>query len=368
MLYCTVTQEPGHGGISRVSSLVWEIVRSRYGAGCALLTASGAGRDSPDITDKIGFTARAIALQLQASRGVLFFDHIGLARVQTLLPRSLRRPYGIFLHSIEAWDPLSPNRLKALQGASVRIANSHYTANRIARAHPSVGPIDVCPLTLGLNLLDENPFSPPAAGTVQQEIVDKIAPNSVLIVGRIMKGERYKGHDELIRAWPRVVAEVPDAQLVIVGSGDDLDRLQAAARESAVGSHILFTGFVSEETLRILYERAAVFAMPSRAEGFGLVYLEAMSRRLPCIGSIHDAAVEVIVDGETGYLVDQDDPGDLAEKLVRLLKDPGLRKEFGRKGFERARSRFSLQQFQEGILKCLDKLSAVQTSVKGANG
>ena len=151
----------------------------------------------------------------------------------------------------------------------------------------------------------------------------------------MMGSERYKGHDQLIEAWPRVVALVPDAQLVFVGDGDDAPRLRRKAAESRAGTHILFTGFVPKATLDELYRRAALFALPSRGEGFGLVYLEAMTHRLACIGSVHDAAREVIVDGQTGRLVQQDDIDGLADTLTTLLIDEAQRRRMGDAGHVR---------------------------------
>lgn len=357
ILYCTVTQRPGQGGIARVSSLLWRILESRYSSSCDRLVAAGPGRDSPNLIDKTRFSAQVVASQVRGACSALLFDHLGLSRAQTLVPESLRRPYGIFLHSIEAWAPLTPNRLKALVEARVRIANSHYTAKRIAAAHPEVGEIDVCPLTLGLNL-QPNPGHARHPEGKGAEVLSRIRPESALIVGRLAKGDRYKGHDQLIQSWPLVLREVPGAQLVIVGSGDDLDRLKTLVADLDLGSNVLFTGFVEEQVLTAIYEKAAVFAMPSRAEGFGIVYLEAMFHGLPCIGSIHDAAGEVILDGETGLLVDQGDLADIASKTIALLKQPELRRRFGQKGFQRLQSQFSFDQFQAAFLRSLAKLNA----------
>ena len=80
---------------------------------------------------------------------------------------------------------------------------------------------------------------------------------------------------------------------------------------------VVFTGYVERATLSAMYDDAAVFAMPSRGEGFGLVYLEAMAHRRACIGSVHDAAGDEIVEGVTGYLVDQRDTAMLAEQSWR---------------------------------------------------
>ena len=353
-LFCTVTQEPGHGGIARVSSLLWNVMRTRSPDSWQLLTAQTPGAGRLTWFDKVRFSFTVIWRQLNGSCDVLFFDHLGLARVQRIVPRVFRRPYGVFLHSIEAWTPLNSNRRGILRNAKLRVANSNYTARRVAAAHPETGAIEVCQLTLGLNLstTDARGCKMPA------QVLERIRLHSVLIVGRMMHAERHKGHDELIMAWPSVLQAVPDAHLVVTGGGDDADLLKALAARLNVAEHIFFTGRVSDHTLDAIYSRAAVFAMPSRAEGFGMVYLEAMAHRLPCIGSLHDAAGEIIVDGETGFLVNQDEIRELASKIVCLLLDPELRERFGRAGLARVQDRFSLKRFEKRAAEVLEKLEA----------
>src|SRR5262249_34823734 len=127
--------------------------------------------------------------------------------------------------------------------------------------------------------------------------------------------------DQLIAIMPSIVDRTPDAQLVVVGTGDDLERLKSLARESGAGKAVLFTGFASPELLACLYSRCRLFAMPSRGEGFGLVYLEAMRFAKPCIASTVDAGREVVADGETGLLVDPDNLEELRGAVERLLRD-----------------------------------------------
>jgi phosphatidylinositol alpha-1,6-mannosyltransferase len=162
----------------------------------------------------------------------------------------------------------------------------------------------------------------------------------------VLAAERYKGHDQLIDAWPRVLQSVPEAQLIVVGDGDDAARLRERAAEvGAKEGSIVFTGFVAGPALDALYERCAAFAMPSRGEGFGLVYLEAMAHRLPCIGSREDAAAEIIVDGETGVLVHHGNVEQLTGAIVRLLSERGLRERMGNAGLRRLHDRFSFERF-----------------------
>ncbi|MBI2360130.1 MAG: glycosyltransferase family 4 protein [Deltaproteobacteria bacterium] len=245
-----------------------------------------------------------------------------------------------------------------LKNAAVRIANSNYTARRVLGAHPDIGPIDVCHLALlpngAVNWMAS--AGGPAQGKVDTELLKQVQQHSVLIVGRMEIQERHKGHRQLIEAWPFVKARVPDAQLVIVGRGDDLEGIKARARESGLGSSILITGHVNDATLEAIYQRTALFAMPSRGEGFGLVYLEAMQHGLACIGSIHDAATEVIEPGVTGLLVDQDDLTGLADAISGLLLNPSRREEMGRAGLKRVQKVFSFEQFHDRILSALKPL------------
>jgi len=355
-LFCTITQEPGHGGIARVSSLLWNVIQTCYPGSSEILTATSYGKKLSALA-KLRFVARVIQCQGSGSCDELFFDHLGLARTQSLVPASRRRPYGIFLHSIEAWGPLDGSHLKVLKEATIRVANSHYTAARIAAANPSIGMIDVCHLALDPDGFRSSLPSARFYESPEEQIVRQIRPNSVLIVGRMMKSERHKGHEQLIHTWPLVLKKVPDAQLVIVGQGDDVSRLIRMAAEVGVRADVLFTGRVSDRVLDDIYDRVAVFAMPSRGEGFGIVYLEAMQHGLPCIGAIHDAAREIVVDGETGYLVDQGDMTDLSNKLARLLADPSLRRRLGSNGHNRLQTNFSFEGFRSRISAVLSRLN-----------
>ncbi|HXP85610.1 MAG TPA: glycosyltransferase family 4 protein [Bryobacteraceae bacterium] len=355
ILFCTITDAPGHGGIARVSSLVWQTIQECFPGYCERLIASSSPTGEVTPSDKLRFSTAVAQRQFRGLCDVVFFDHLGLARTQNVVPKAARRPYGVFLHSIEAWAPLTRGRLAALKQAKLRVANSHYTAARVSSAHAGVGPIKVCHLSLAQESLPEAIEAETAASPC--EVLKLIRPESVLITGRIMKSERHKGHAELIRAWPAVLREVPRAQLVIVGRGDGVNELRDLADRVGVERHVLFTGFLDDRVLRQVYDRVSMFAMPSLYEGFGIVYLEAMFHHLACIGSVHDAAREVIADGRTGFLVDQGDLDGTASKIIQLLKDPCLRAQFGENGKRRLEEHFSPENFRVRFSSLLQELS-----------
>ncbi len=296
------------------------------------------------IVSKAGFMARVAAAQARVPADLVIYNHIGLARAQRWVPRPVRRPYAVFVHGVEVWeDGYARGRMPALTEASLVIANSSFTANRVRSLYPQLGEVAPCPLAL----LDDDP----AASTelADQTLLACVRPRSALILGRMSRGERYKGHDALLECWDQVRSQVAGAQLVIARTGDDVGRLRAEAARLGVLDDVLFCGAISEATKRALMQRVAAFVMPSKGEGFGLVYLEAMRGGLPCIGSVHDAAGDVIIHGETGLLVDQDHPGALADALVALLGNANLARAYGAAGRERFEREFTFARFCERL-------------------
>jgi phosphatidylinositol alpha-1,6-mannosyltransferase len=233
------------------------------------------------------------------------------------------------LVGVEAWRPFAPLQAAAFGHSARVIAISAHTAREFARANPGAGgpAIQVCwPATPALAPPDE---------------AASIAPGYALIVGRMWSEERYKGHDELLTAWPRVLEAVPGARLLVAGTGDDAERLRRRSEQEGLGGAVQFLGPVEPSRLSALYRDAALVVMPSAREGFGYVFLEAMSAGRACIGAA-GAAAEIIVDGETGVVVEPGDIPALASALSRLLGDAALRDRMGRAGLERAERVFTM--------------------------
>jgi phosphatidylinositol alpha-1,6-mannosyltransferase len=329
------------GGIGQVSEMLWQVMRDTWGKRASVVTLLTDGPHKPHAADKVRFALTLTGRLLMSRPSWVMFSHLGLARVDRYVPSLLQSPYAVFLHGIEAWKPLHERDRKTLSRASLRVANSEFTARAVAAANPGIGHISVCPLAL------------PAP--VHKDMARRgDAGHSVLIVGRLASGERYKGHDQLLAAWPIVRSLVPDATLVIAGDGDDAPRLRRLASALDVADSVRFTGYLTREELEQEYAQSALFAMPSRGEGFGLVYLEAMAHGLPCIGSIHDAAREVISEGETGWLVDPDNTAALGRAVAELLKSRETRARMGEAGRRRVARQFTYDRFRRDITRVVD--------------
>ena len=334
-------------GIAYVARLLHRACTEVWGGEPLLVELAPASPAGVTLAERSRFVARVLASGVRGEPDWWIFNHLGIAQTQNWIPRPLRRPYAVFLNGIEVWDPaLAPSRRAALRNAALRISISYHTARRAAAILPEIGEIVPCPLGL-------LPSLPPRDEEVDAALLERISPESVLIVGRMSASERYKGHDQLIDCWPSVAERVPGAQLVVAGRGDDVDRLRRRAAEAGVADHVLFAGFVSDATLHHLLRRTAAFAMPSRGEGFGLVYLQAMEAGIPCVGSTADAAGDIIVHGETGMLVDPDDREALGEALVRLLRDRELRGRMGEAGRRRFEAEFTFERFRDRLVPIL---------------
>jgi phosphatidyl-myo-inositol dimannoside synthase len=175
----------------------------------------------------------------------------------------------------------------------------------------------------------------------------------ILTVGRWLATERYKGMDTLIKALPRLLTQRPEVQLVLAGAGDDRAWLEELADQNGVNRHVHFLTGLSYSELAACYSGCEIFALPSRGEGFGLVYLEAMACGKPVIGGAHGGAPEIIEDGVTGYLVPHGDAIQLATSIEALLADPARAKEMGARGQHRAENEFRFNSFAKSLKKIL---------------
>jgi phosphatidyl-myo-inositol dimannoside synthase len=346
----------GNGGICRVARLMTRVLAEQVQTGrlcgdaLALSDVSmPSGLGLPLALAK-GHRARFFwkAHRAAFNHSHFIYDFVGMARAHCRVP-FLRRPFLTWIHGIEVWENTRPDRLAWARRADVLLSNSAYTRDRAGRLHGGFANAKVCWLAT------ETDEPPPVPLVVS-------GPPTVLMMGRFDAGGGYKGHQELVECWPRVVAAVSDARLLFVGSGPGIAVIQQLAAQSIARARIEFRGFVPEEELESVWAQTSVFAMPSRGEGFGLVYIEAMRHSLPVVASVHDAAPEINLDGVTGFNVNLDQSDEVAERLIFLLKNPALAATLGRAGRERWREHFRYSCFRERFLPVLQEfLDNVET-------
>lgn len=252
-------------------------------------------------------------------------------------------------HGIEVWEPLGHLRKRALQRANVVLAPSRDTAEQVASQQEVARErIRVLPWAL-----DPQFEALLAAGPPPAPPRDFPRGRVILSVGRWLTTERYKGMDTLITALPRLLTTWPELQLVFAGAGDDRAWLEDFAEKNGVERHVHFLTGLNNAELGACYAACEIFALPSRGEGFGLAYLEAMACGKPVIGGAHGGAPEIIQDGVTGYLVPHGDPIQLATAIQTLLADPVHAKEMGARGRQTVDHEHRFQNFAKALKKIL---------------
>lgn len=251
------------------------------------------------------------------------------------------RPYAVTIHGSEVlklsgrgWGvKLARN---AYRRASIIFANSQATAEIFTREipHPHVR---VTPLGVA-----EDCFSPPPAQFENTQITSFLAHSPcVLTVGRL---EPRKGHDQVIEALKRLKTEGKEIGYIIAGPTIDTDYRRALERAATEADlPVLFTDAVSDDDLRRLYNLSLCHILwareiPGKIEGFGLVLLEASAQGCPSIATRVGGIPEVVREGETGFLMEEDDLDALVSTLPRMMEDHSMRESMGARARQHAKS------------------------------
>ena len=284
-------------------------------------------------------TRRAVAIAREKNAEAVVF---GAAAPLGLITPSLRRA-GVeravaITHGHEAgWAALPGARAllhRIGEETDVVTYLGEYFRVRVSRALSARAASRMLRLAPGV---DAARFRPdPAAGQAIRERYGVAGRPVVVCVSRVVP---RKGQDTLIRAWPEVIKQVPDAALVVVGGGPYLSSVRRLSERMGLSAHVTFTGPVAAEELPAHYCAGDVFAMPCRTrrggldvEGLGIVYLEASAAGLPVIGGDSGGAPDAISEGESGYVVPGRDVPALAARVTELLTDRAKSRAMGDKG------------------------------------
>ena len=295
---------------------------------------------APSFTTSARAKAGAILKALNTRRRPhrILVWHIGLLK---LLPffRSPEAQGVLYLHGIESWKRQDLLTQRALRRVGLFLTNSDFTWSRFLSYHPEFA--TTRHLTVGLGIGDSFSGGP---------TIPDPRP-MVMMIGRMAEG--YKGHKEIIQAWPKVVRRFPGVTLCIVGGGDLRPELETLAGAQTPSGSVQFVGEVSEEQKEALLLKSRCLAMPSSGEGFGLVYLEAMRLGRPCLVSTLDAGREVVNPPEAGLAVDPQNQSELADALCRLIQDGEEWRTWSANARRRYDERYTAHHFQERLLAAL---------------
>jgi glycosyltransferase involved in cell wall biosynthesis len=180
----------------------------------------------------------------------------------------------------------------------------------------------------------------------------------VLSVGRLID---LKGTIHLINAMPAVLRQFPDTELLIIGAGPEKETLVNRTHKLGLENRVHFLGIKEIDELPSYYHAADVFVLPSinkygKTEALGVVLLEAMASGCPVIGSNVGGIPDIIIDGENGFLVPEQRPDVLAERIVQMLSDDSLREQFRENGLIRVREKFSWEKISMDFGEVFDQV------------
>ena len=309
-----------------------------------------AGPDGPRFAPALETLSIALAMARDHVDADIAHAHTWYADMAGLWIRTLYRiPLVVTLHSMEPLRPWKADQLstgyllstwieKTAVEAADRVIAVSATMREDILAHFRVDPSKVIVIHNGI---DPERFRP----TDKRDALDGFGVRTpyVLFVGRITD---QKGIFHLLEAATRLP---PGVQVVLCASAPDTPEIEARLRR-AVSAHpnvVWINEMVPHDVVTQLYSHAAVFACPSVYEPFGLINLEAMACETPVVASAVGGILEVVVDGETGLLVEPARPDVLAEALTRVLANPALGRSMGRAGRRRVETRFSWSSVAE---------------------
>ena len=212
---------------------------------------------------------------------------------------------------------------------------SEYTHKKIAKALSPDAAARMRRIVPGVNATEFSPDNLSSGNQLRTALGWTDRP-VIVCVSRLMA---RKGQDELIRALPKIHQTAPNASLIIVGDGPYRKDLERLVKKLGLENFVHLTGKVSQTELSKWYAAGDIFAMPCRTrmggwdvEGLGIVFLEGSATGLPVIVGDSGGAVDAVIDGETGYLVDGTNTAEIADRIAYLFANPDVAKKMGEAG------------------------------------
>lgn len=269
---------------------------------------------------KLSFVLRVVWQFLKERPEIIFCGHLNFSPVCLTLKLMFGAPYTLSLYGIEIISTHGWLKRKAVRGAERIITISDYARGLILRQYPD---------------LKEHIFMLPSAvdGSIfvikkkSQTLIDKfgIAGRPIIISLARLSTPEHKGQDRVLASLPYVLAKIPNAVYLVVGGGID-ERVNAVLRKHPeLANSVVFTGPASDDERVDFYNLGDVYALPTKYEGFGIVFIESLACGVPVVASDAYGCREGLLDGELGRLVPPDDLQAIADAIVLILerKAPG---------------------------------------------
>jgi phosphatidylinositol alpha-1,6-mannosyltransferase len=254
---------------------------------------------------------------------VVVLSHINLLLVGFFIKFFSRKTKLILIaHGIEVWKTFPSWKKYVLKKCDLILPVSQFTQDTMMR-------LNVFPkeqFKVLNNCLD--PFLPePLSEGKDEVLLDRYnlsADNIILMtLTRLSAKEKYKGHDKVLYVLPALIKTNPAIRYLLVGKYDAIEkqRLDKLISELALNEYVVFAGFIPDEEIAAHYNMADIYIMPSKKEGFGIVFIEALYYGKPVIAGNKDGSVDALYNGEFGLLVDPDNQQEIIEAVYKIIQD-----------------------------------------------
>lgn len=276
-----------------------------------------------------GFSINRINFVLQTilkarKPDVILISHINLAIIGLII-KTINPKCKVFLiaHGIEVWRPLSRIKKMFLKRCNKIVCVSNFTKQQMISRHQT----DPAACVVLNNAVD--PFMKlPGAFTKPGNLLKRyrLTGNDPILftLTRLASTEQYKGHDQVIKLIGKLKGKFPGLRYVLAGQYDHKEeiRIQKLISVHKVDEQVILPGFIDEHELTDYFLLADLFVLPSKKEGFGIVFIEALACGLPVICGNLDGSIDAIWNGELGKAINPDDLDELENAITRYLEKP----------------------------------------------
>jgi len=267
----------------------------------------------PQLLQSILLTFQLISRGIRQQPTLIITTHVNYSIPCYWLQRITGVPYWVVVHGLEAWNLQNPLLQTALGHADQVIAVSNYTRDRLLKEQPlNPAKVSVLPNTFVAKRFQPNlkpHYLLQRYGLTPEQPI-------ILTVARLAQ---YKGYEQVFHALREVRHHLPNVHYILGGKGN-YPWIKSVVEKLNLQECVTLAGFIPDEELGDHYNLCDVFAMPSQGEGFGIVYLEALACGKPVLAGNQDGAVDPLLQGKLGCLVDPTDVNAIASNLIQILQ------------------------------------------------
>ncbi|RZJ80058.1 MAG: glycosyltransferase family 1 protein [Flavobacterium sp.] len=329
ILFLTLNTYSLVGGIEKVCAVLVDVFAELLGEQKIKnsITLSFHDEATIDVPHFKSYQSKKVPFSLAVFRESLKADVIILSHINLLIFARLIKQISpskriiMLAHGIEVWKPLSLWKKRFLNKVEIWAVSS-YTAKQMQKLHHlTEKKILVLPNGLPKDFVFASLPKQPTNLLAQYGVEDN--QPIILTVCRLSTAEKYKGYDLVILALKAIVKLIPNFRYFIIGKADELEakRVKELIGTCGLTENIILTGYVSDQQLAEFYQNATIFAMPSKGEGFGLVFIEAVAQGCTVLAGNKDGSIDALLNGQLGELVDPEDGEAIYQSLLKLLNE-----------------------------------------------